>query len=163
MVTKRIAMLVGIVVLVSCQRNQPPGQTASTPPDTVALRATLQRQAAAFSAAVLNGNADSVASYTTVDLVLLEPGLDVRGRDAFRALIQGMAQTTEVVGFVLTPETYVYATGHVAEFGRYRETYRDKKSRAETICDCAYAFIWTRDTDGVWRLSRAHAGLQAKP
>ncbi|HEU5217107.1 MAG TPA: hypothetical protein VFU23_00510, partial [Gemmatimonadales bacterium] len=88
----------------------------------------------------------------------LEPGYELHGRDSLRSLLKTVTVTTAFAGFVMEPEQYVDGTAQVAEFGRYRETMRDRKTGAETVCDCRYAVVWTKEADGVWRISRLHGG-----
>ena len=151
-------------MLLACQRSDQPAPAATaSAPDTIALRAAIRARADGFAAAVVSGNADSIADYMASDVVLLEPGLDIRSRDAFRTLLLDMSKTTTIASFVVTPEAHAYGTDHVTEFGRYREVYRDKKSGTETICDCLYVTLWRKDSAGIWRQSRVHAGQRVQP
>src|SRR5262249_43019546 len=77
-------------------------------PDTIAVRAAVQKRETAFGAAVLSGNVDSIASYVTDDIIQLEPGVDVHSSAALRELLGRMLQTTAIVDFTMTPEGYVY-------------------------------------------------------
>ena len=111
------------------------------------MLASVRARADGFAAAVLSGNVDTVLSYVTADVVLLEPCMDVKGRDAFRALLTDLWKIYKVRSFVMTPEAHTFGPDVVAEFGRYRETFADSTG-AEQACDCVYAVIWRKDADG---------------
>lgn len=129
--------------------------------DTAAMVAAVRARADGFGQAVLSHNADSVMSFVTADVVLLEPGIDVKGRDAFRTLLTDLWKVYRIRSFVMTPEAHTFGPDLVTEFGRYRETYSDSTG-TEMVCDCVYSVIWRKEADGVWRQSRIHAGQPIK-
>ena len=154
--------LAGLLALAACTAQARDRDSALVSMDTAAMAAEVRARADGFASAVRSGNVDSVLSYVTSDVVLLEPGIDVKGRDAFRALLVDLWKVYTITSFAITPESHAFGPGIVTEFGRYRETYKDS-TNVEQICDCVYSAIWRRETDGVWRQSRIHAGQPLKP
>ena len=129
--------------------------------DTTTVVAAVRARADGFASAVVGGNIDSVLSYLSSDVVLLEPGMDIKGRDAFRALLADLWKVYKVTSFTMSPEAHTVAPDLVTEFGRYRETYTDSTGK-ELACDCVYSVIWRKEPDGVWRQARIHAGQPVK-
>lgn len=154
--------LSGLIALVACTAQARDPDSAMVSMDTAAMVAEVRARADGFAAAVLARNVDSMLTYVTSDVVLLEPGIDVKGRDAFRALAEDLWKVYTVTSFAMTPESHAFGPDVVTEFGRYRETYKDS-TKVEQTCDCVYSAIWRRETDGVWRQSRIHAGQPLKP
>jgi ketosteroid isomerase-like protein len=147
-----------LAVMLACQQAAPNDDAAAIAPlDTTQLRSTVRARSDAFAAAVLGGQVDSVAQYVSNDIVLLEPGVDVKGKEAFRSLLVDLTKTLTITTFELTPEAHIYGPDQVAEFGRYHEVYRDKTAK-ETVCNCQYVTLWRREADGEWRMTRIHAG-----
>jgi ketosteroid isomerase-like protein len=130
--------------------------------DTATMAAEVRARADGFAAAVSGGNVDSVLSFVTSDIVLLEPGIDVKGREAFRTLLLDLWKVYTITSFTMTPESHAFGPGVVTEFGRYREAFKDSTG-VEQTCDCVYSAIWRKDADGVWRQARIHAGQPLKP
>jgi ketosteroid isomerase-like protein len=152
---------VAFLVLIACAPEGPDGDAAPVSMDTAAMTAAVRARADGFAAAVLGGHIDSVTSYVTDDIVLLEPGIDVTGRDAFRSLLVDLWKVYTITSFTMTPESHTVGQDVVTEFGRYRETYKDSTG-AEQTCDCVYSAIWRKGADGVWRQARIHAGQPVK-
>lgn len=130
--------------------------------DTTAVVAAVRARADGFGAAVVSGNIDSVLRYVSSDIVLLEPGIDIKGHEAFRALLADLWKVYKVTSFTMNPEAHTVAADLVTEFGRYRETYTDSTGK-ELACDCVYSVMWRKEPDGVWRQARIHAGQPLKP
>jgi ketosteroid isomerase-like protein len=131
----------------------------SAPLDTVALSRTLRQRAADYAAAVASNDVEAQLGFYTSDLVMLEPGVAVRGADSLRAFLAGGLQAVEVAAFHLVPERYVYGASLTTEFGSYTGVFRDRKAQSETTCDCRYAILWQRGDDGQWRIALVQAGL----
>lgn len=154
--------LAGLIAIVACTAQARDPDSAMVSMDTAAMAAEVRTRADGFAAAVLARNVDSMLTYVTSDVVLLEPGIDVKGRDAFRTLAEDLWKVYTVTSFAMTPESHTFGPDVVTEFGRYRETYKDS-TNVEQTCDCVYSAIWRREADGVWRQSRIHAGQPLKP
>src|SRR5688572_3541067 len=150
--------LPALLTLVGCEPRTP---NAASALDTTAVVAAVRARAEGFGAAVVSGNADSVLGYISSDIVLLEPGIDIKGRDAFRALLSEIWKVYKVTSFTMNPEAHAVAPDVVTEFGRYRETYTDSTGK-ELACDCVYSVMWRKEPDGVWRQARIHAGQPLK-
>ena len=148
------------LMALACGAQSPDGDPAAM--DTAAMLSAVRARADGFTAAVLSGNVDSVLGYVTADVVLLEPGMDVKGKDAFRTLLTDLWKIYKVRSFVMTPEAHTFGPDVVTEFGRYRETFADSTG-VEQACDCVYSVIWRKDPDGAWRQARVHAGQPLKP
>ena len=129
--------------------------------DTTAMAAEVQARSDGFAAAALSGSVDSMATFLTADFVLLEPGMDTKGKDAFHSLLTELWKIYKVKTLVMAPEARTYAPGIVTVWGRYRETYSDS-TNVELACDCVYSSIWRKEADGVWRMARMHAGQPLK-
>jgi uncharacterized protein (TIGR02246 family) len=130
--------------------------------DTATMAAEVRARVDGFAAAVAASNADSLLSFVTSDVVLLEPGIDVKGREAFRALLLDLWKVYTITSFTMTPESHAFGPGVVTEFGRYRETFKDSTG-VEQVCDCVYSAIWRKEADGIWRQERIHAGQPLNP
>jgi ketosteroid isomerase-like protein len=154
--------LAGLVAVIACTAQARDPGSAQVSVDTAAMAAEVHPRADGFAAAVLASNVDSVLSYVTSDIVLLEPGIDVKGREAFRALLVDLWKIYTITSFTMTPESHAFGPGVVTEFGRYRESFKDSTG-VEQTCDCAYSVIWRKEADGVWRQARIHAGQPLKP
>jgi ketosteroid isomerase-like protein len=154
-------VLASLLTLIACGPETPDDDDAASALDTTAMAAAIRARADGFAAAVVGGNVDSVAGYVTTDVVLLEPGIDVKGRDALRTLLGDLWKVYKITSFTMTPETRTYSADVVTEFGRYRETYTDSTAK-ELACDCVYSMIWRKEPDGVWRQARIHAGQPIK-
>jgi ketosteroid isomerase-like protein len=152
--------LASLLLLVPACADRPDTDDAAAG-DTAAMLAAVRARADGFVQAVLSHNVDSVLSYVTADIVLIEPGIDVKGQDAFRTLLADLWKVYRIRSFTLRPEAHTFAPDVVTEFGRYRETAADSTG-TETVCDCVYSAIWRREGDGVWRQSRIHAGQPIK-
>jgi ketosteroid isomerase-like protein len=153
--------LPALLALNACGAATPDAGGADGVLDTTAAVAAVRARADGFASAVVGGNIDSVLSYLSSDLVLLEPGIDVKGHDAFRTLLADLWKVYKVTSFTLSPEAHTVAPDVVTEFGRYRETYTDSTGK-ELACDCVYSVIWRKEPDGVWRQARIHAGQPVK-
>ena len=151
-----------LLTLVACGPDPLDARDAAGALDTTAVVAAVRARAEGFGAAVVSGNIDSVLSYVSSDIVLLEPGIDIKGHDAFRALLADLWKVYKVTSFTMNPEAHTVAPDVVTEFGRYRETYTDSTGK-ELACDCVYSVMWRKDPDGVWRQARIHAGQPLKP
>jgi len=151
-----------LLTLIACGPDPLDARDAVAALDTTAVVATVRARAEGFGAAVVSGNIDSVLSYLSSDIVLLEPGIDIKGHDAFRALLADLWKVYKVTSFTMNPEAHTVAPDVVTEFGRYRETYTDSTGK-ELACDCVYSVMWRKDPDGVWRQARIHAGQPLKP
>ena len=154
-------VLASLLTLIACGPEAPDADDAASALDTTSMAAAVRARADGFAAAVVGGNVDSVASYLTADVVLLEPGIDIKGRDAFRSLLGDLWKVYKITSFVMSPEARTYGADIVTEFGRYRETYIDSTAK-ELACDCVYSIIWSKESDGVWRQARVHAGQPIK-
>ena len=150
-----------LLTLIACGPQTPDRDAAAGALDTTAMAAAVRARADGFAAAVVGGNVDSVLSYVTADIVLLEPGIDVKGRDGFRALLGDLWKVYKITSFTMSPEARIYTPDLVTEFGRYREGYKDSTG-TEMTCDCVYSIIWRKEPDGVWRQARIHAGQPVK-
>jgi len=151
-----------LLTLIACGPDPLDARDAVAALDTTAVVAAVRARAEGFGAAVVSGNIDSVLSYLSSDIVLLEPGIDIKGHDAFRALLADLWKVYKVTSFTMNPEAHTVAPDVVTEFGRYRETYTDSTGK-ELACDCVYSVMWRKDPDGVWRQARIHAGQPLKP
>jgi ketosteroid isomerase-like protein len=154
--------LAGLVAVIACTAQARDPGSAQVSMDTAALSAEVRVRAEGFAAAVLAGNVDSVLSFVTSDIVLLEPGIDVKGREAFRTLLVDLWKVSTITSFAMTPESHAFGPGVVTEFGRYRESFKDSTG-VEQTCDCVYSVIWRKEADGMWRQGRIHAGQPIKP
>ena len=154
-------VLASLVTLIACGPETPGGNDAAGALDTTAMAAAVRARADGFAAAVVGGNVDSVLSYVTADIVLLEPGIDIKGREGFRTLLGDLWKAYKITSFTMSPEARTYAPDLVTEFGRYREGYKDSTG-TELTCDCVYSVIWRKESDGVWRQARIHAGQPVK-
>jgi ketosteroid isomerase-like protein len=154
-------VLASMLALMACGPDAPDADEAAGALDTTAMEAAVRARADGFAAAVVGGNIDSVLSYVTADIVLLEPGIDVKGREAFRGLLGDLWKIYKITSFTMSPEARTYAPGLVTEFGRYREGYKDSTG-TELTCDCVYSIIWRKESDGIWRQARIHAGQPVK-
>ena len=150
-----------LLAMIACGPASPDAPDAVGTLDTPTMVAEVRARADGFAAAVVGGNVDSVLSYVSADIVLLEPGIDIKGRDAFRSLLAEMWKIYKVTSFTMSPEVHTVAPDVVTEFGRYRETYTDSTGK-EMACDCVYSVIWRKEADGVWRQARVHAGQPLK-
>jgi ketosteroid isomerase-like protein len=151
-----------LLTLVACGPDSLDARDAAGALDTTAVVAAVRARAEGFGAAVVSGSIDSVLSYVSSDIVLLEPGIDIKGHDAFRALLADLWKVYKVTSFTMNPEAHTVAPDVVTEFGRYRETYTDSTGK-ELACDCVYSVMWRKEPDGVWRQARIHAGQPLKP
>jgi ketosteroid isomerase-like protein len=154
-------VLASMLALIACGPDAPDADDAAAALDTTAMAATIRARADGFATAVVAGNVDSVLGYVTGDIVLLEPGIDIKGREAFRTLLGDLWKVYKITSFTLSPEARTYAPDLVTEFGRYREGYKDSTG-TELTCDCVYSLIWRKESDGVWRQARIHAGQPIK-
>ena len=154
-------VLASLVTLIACGPQTPDRDVAEGALDTTAMAAAVRTRADGFAAAVVGGNVDSVVSYVTADVVLLEPGIDIKGREGFRTLLGDLWKVYKITSFTMSPEARTYAPDLVTEFGRYREGYKDSTG-TELTCDCVYSAIWRKESDGVWRQARIHAGQPVK-
>ena len=157
----RLLLLTTAAALIACGPDAPDGDDAATALDTTAMAAMIRARADGFAAAVVAGNVDSVLSYVTADIVLLEPGIDVTGREAFHTLLGDLWKVYKITSFTMSPEARTYGPDLVTEFGRYREAYKDSTG-TELTCDCVYSVVWRKESDGVWRQARIHAGQPVK-
>jgi ketosteroid isomerase-like protein len=154
-------ILASLLTLIACGPEGPDDDDAAVALDTTAMAAAVRARADGFAAAVVGGNADSVVGYVTADVVLLEPGIDIKGREAFRTLLGDLWKVYKITSFTMSPETRTYGADIVTEFGRYRETYTDSTAK-ELACNCVYSIIWRMESDGIWRQARIHAGQPIK-
>ena len=153
--------LPALLSVIACGPDTADADAATVALDTTAVVAAVRARAEGFGAAVVSGNIDSVLSYLSADIVLLEPGIDIKGPDAFRALLVDLWKVYKVTSFTMNPEVHTVAPDVVTEFGRYRETYTDSTGK-ELACDCVYSVLWRKEPDGVWRQARIHAGQPLK-
>lgn len=154
-------VVASLLTLFACGPEGPDADDAAGTLDTTAMAAAVRARADGFAAAVVGGNVDSVVGYVTADVVLLEPDIDINGRDALRTLLGDLWKVYKITSFTMSPEARTYGADIVTEFGRYRETYTDSTAK-ELACDCVYSIIWRKDSDGVWRQARVHAGQPIK-
>ena len=154
--------LASLVTLLACGPRSSDRDDAAGAFDTTAMAAAVRARADGFAAAVVAGNIDSVLGYLTADIVLLEPGIDIKGREAFRTLLGDLWKVYKVRSFTLSPEARTYGPDLVTEFGRYREGYTDSTG-TELTCECVYSIIWRKESDGAWRQARIHAGQPVQP
>lgn len=157
-----VLALPALLSLIACGPATPDAGAAGGALDTTAVVAAVRARAEGFGAAVVSGNVDSVLGYLSSDIVLLEPGIDIKGREAFGALLADLWKVYKVTSFTMNPEAHTVAPDQVTEFGRYRETYTDSTGK-ELACDCVYSVIWRKGPDGIWRQARIHAGQPVKP
>lgn len=153
--------LPALLTLIACGPDPADAGAANDALDSTAVIAAVRARADGFGAAVVSGNIDSVLSYVSSDIVLLEPGIDIKGRDAFRALLAEIWKVYKVTSFTMNPEAHTVGPAVVTEFGRYRETYTDSTGK-ELVCDCVYSVLWRKEADGTWRQARIHAGQPLK-
>src|SRR5688500_1456089 len=95
-----------LLTLIACGPDPLDARDAVAALDTTAVVATVRARAEGFGAAVVSGNIDSVLSYLSSDIVLLEPGIDIKGHDAFRALLADLWKVYKVTSFTMNPEAH---------------------------------------------------------
>jgi uncharacterized protein (TIGR02246 family) len=117
------------------------------------IRAAIEKQGAAFSAAYSRGDIKSIAAMYTEDAIALPPDADmVRGRQAIEklwndALASGIKSLTFTVIDVQSSGDLAVETGTavigVQPAGQPASTQAGK-----------YVVLWKREADGQWRLHR---------
>ena len=99
-------------------------------------------------------NADSVAALFAPDGVIMFPDApDVRGRDAVRAMLAGMFDSTTVESLDARPDTIeVYGTSAM-EWGTYTESVKPRGGSPVRF-EGRYVLHWQRQPDGQWAIRR---------
>lgn len=107
-----------------------------------------------ISAAVLRGDAQTVAAYFAADAVVLPPdALEIRGREAIRTLFFTVFQQARVSHYVLTPDTVIVAGTSAVDMGTYVETFAPFQGPPAHLKG-RYVFLWQKGADGTWRAKR---------
>ena len=138
-----------------------PQQRAATDAATIATaKQQVEKRMNDFAAVLRANNWTSFRDFWTQEPQVFESQMEVKGRAAFDALIEGVSTTMNVTTFDLTTsEIFVHDGGTVAyAYGRYSEVdaYKDGKKRPE-VANNNVVVRWIREPDGVWRMSRLTA------
>lgn len=121
--------------------------------DDASVRAGIEANAAAWSAAANRGDMAAVAALYTEDAILLPPNAaSVRGRQSIQRFFEGF-RAVSPSNVRLFPDE-ITACGNTAyELGRYEMTLNPPG--AAPINDRGkYIVVWQRQSDGSWRISR---------
>lgn len=104
----------------------------------------------AFSAALVAGDSETVASMYTDDGVLLPPGREIRGRDRIGRYFATGRDYVQVAHSMIPDEVRVDGSTAV-EIGTWSSTTRREGQDAVTASD-RYLLVWRRESDGTWRI-----------
>ena len=131
---------------------------ASTSADDGAAAASaaqeIARQGERHNAAWRLSNADSVAAVFAPDAVIMFPDApDARGREAIRAMLAGMFDSTTVESLDVRPDTIEVYGSSAMEWGTYTESVKPRSSPAVSF-EGRYVLHWQRQPDGRWAIRR---------
>jgi uncharacterized protein (TIGR02246 family) len=117
------------------------------------LRAAIEKQNAAFSAAFARGDIAAMAAAYTEDAIAFPPDAEMaRGRAAIHALWQGLRDAGGK-SIVLTTVDVQSSGDLVAEVGTAVTTIQPPGG-AEQPRSIKYVVVWKRQADGSWKLFR---------
>ena len=118
---------------------------------------------AAFTKAILAGDAAALAALYADDAVLAMPGMPAaRGAKAIAELFAGLVKDTKITEFVLTDSRFE-TSGHLsAGWGRYKMTMVPKAGGAPTTETGTYCGVAT-EKGGVWKYVSDNAAADPAP
>jgi len=140
-----------VLVVFSLLAFSPSGFTQPAKSDPV--RAAIEKQNAAFSAAFGRGDIAAVAAAYAEDAIALPPdGEMVRGRPAIQALWKGLL---DAGGKAITLTTVdVHSSGSLAAETGTATLKIQPPSGAEQSQAVKYVVVWKKQPDGTWKLYR---------
>jgi len=118
-----------------------------------AVRSRIEETNEQFMKAINRGDTASVAALYTEDAVVLPPNAEiVRGRDAAKALFDGMIQQLGIPTLTLSTVDVTELGDTAYEVGNY--TMKLQPPGAAPVDDNGkYVVVWKRQTDGAWKLA----------
>lgn len=132
------------------------GTGSTNGPDEAEFRRVIAEKWTRYARALQAGDAGGVADLLTEDARVRgpEPGSqNVRGRRAFRGLVETTLSGIAVTGLQVETEELLILGDHALESGRYRERFSVEGMDAELDVSGAYMVLWKR-TNGDWKIHR---------
>ena len=153
----------GFLLLTTCVVACSPGSAAragDTPAeaqsaDTAAARSAIDSTAARMVAAVNGQDMAGMAEGLAEDYISLEDPsrAPVRGRTAYRALVDSMAAAGTFHDLAYEPEGLDIGSDFAVRYGRWRMKYLPKGGDTARFAG-SYVHVWRRQSDGSWKLAR---------
>jgi uncharacterized protein (TIGR02246 family) len=153
-----------VLVLTSASCSAPAkAPEASASVDPAALRDSIQALEREWSTAYLASNAGGIAALYTEDAASVQPSGDwQRGRDGITKGMQAQFDTVAVTAREDITEEVIPAGNYVIEIGHYSWQGTSKTDKSPRSGAGRYMVVWSKDSDGVWRLHR-DIGSEAPP